>query len=84
MINFDIVTPHENSTIKVSWLEVTSPAGNFVIQKDHTNSIFTVLDGISITFCIHNGKPQMLDVLDGILSVKENKICLVAQKAFHI
>ncbi len=80
MINLEIVSPSLNISENIIWLELNSPAGNIVIQPDHTPMFISVLDGESFIYCLENGKQKNIKIEDGFLSFDNNQACLIGQK----
>jgi F0F1-type ATP synthase epsilon subunit len=68
-MKLDIVGPLQRETFSIAWLEVNSPAGNFVIQPGHAPMIITLNPNQDITFCLTNGKIQTHFITSGILEV---------------
>jgi F0F1-type ATP synthase epsilon subunit len=76
-MNLIIVSPQEKRTIPVSWIEINTAIGNFVIQTGHIPTILLISSHQPITFCLANGKQETLTPSGGILEIQRNKATLL-------
>ncbi len=62
---------HPNQTIEhmIVWLEVITPQGSFIIQKEHIPTVFTLIPGSSLSFCLKNGKQESLHITQGVVEI---------------
>ena len=80
-MEFRIITPQETLVYAVAWIEVNTPAGNFVIQPGHAPTILTLTQGKEMSFRLVNGKQESIHVERGILEVARNSATLIVNKA---
>lgn len=64
-----IIFPYEKKVYAVSWIELNTPVGNFVIQPGHVPTILTISPGEKITFGLANGKRESLIVKRGVAHI---------------
>ncbi len=60
-----IVSPFEKKTIQISWIEVNTPVGNFVLQRGHAPMIVSLSAGKDIIICLANGKHETITAQRG-------------------
>lgn len=72
-----ILSPKEKKTFTISWIEVETSVGNFVIQKDHVPTILIVLAHQPITIALSNGKKETFTSAGGILDVQRTSAQLL-------
>lgn len=80
-MNFRIVTPSETHIYAVAWIEVNTPAGNFVIQPGHAPTILILSQNEEMNFRLANGKQESFIVERGTLEVTRNSATLMVSKA---
>lgn len=69
--NFSLFICSEKETreIKVEWIEVLSPAGEFLILRNHKPMISSVCDGESVRYKPVNGTPVSIFLSDCLLKI---------------
>ncbi len=72
-----ILSPQQHKSLKISWIEVETAVGNFVIQKDHVPTVLAVLSHQPITYCLTNGKKETFTSTGGILNVTRESATLL-------
>ena len=55
-----IVSPFEKKVIQISWIEVNTPVGNFVMQRGHAPMIVSLSPDKDIIICLVNGKHETI------------------------
>lgn len=68
-MNLSILSPKQQRTYKIAWLEITTPAGNFVIQPDHAPMVLTLTPQQPITFGLKSGKQESIMIPRGIVEI---------------
>jgi F0F1-type ATP synthase epsilon subunit len=76
-MQFTIISPQQKKELAISWLEVNTPVGNFVIQRGHAPTILLVLPHQPVTVCLNNGKQETFDTPGGILEINRTKALLL-------
>ena len=64
-----IISPLEQKKFGITWLEINTPAGNFVIQSDHAPTVLVLEPGKKMTFCLDNGKQESIMVTQGVVEI---------------
>ena len=75
-----IVTAASKQIIDVAWIEVNTPAGNFVIQTGHAPMIVTLVSQKEFIYQPTVGKQESLIVGQALLNVNRDTALLVLQK----
>jgi len=73
---FTIIGPVSKKIVRITWLEINTPVGNFVIQPGHVPTLLTLSGQQPITFCLKNGKQESLLVHEGIVEVTRDSATL--------
>ena len=77
-MEFQIIRPDKTQIVKVNWVEVNTPVGNFVIQHGHAPTLLTLSKGKEVVYELTNPEEQKSFVADrGVLSVTRNSVILV-------
>ena len=69
----EIIHKTESKTIRVAWIEVQSPTGNFIVGPDHTALVSLLKYRGTLTYKEFQGAEQAIDTYGGIFKVDENK-----------
>jgi len=72
-----ILSPQQRQSLTVSWIEVETAIGNFVIQKYHVPTILTVLPHQPVTYQLTSGKQETFVSTGGILQVNRESATLL-------
>jgi len=81
-VNFHLITPTYEKKASVSWVELNSSAGNFVVQLGH-KPMFLILDPEKeLIFCLTTGKKETVVVGEGIAHITRDsaKVIILPQK----
>jgi len=57
----------------ISWLEIDTVVGNFVIRPGHAPTVLMLDPGKPIIFCLSNGKQETLSIGKGIVEITRTK-----------
>ena len=68
-----ILSKKKSKTIRVEWIDVQSPTGNFVVGPDHTALVSLLKYRGTLTYKEFQGAEQAIDTYGGIFKVDENK-----------
>ena len=81
-MDFHLVTPTYNKKFSVSWIELNSSAGNFVIQLGHRPMFLVLEPGKELIYCLKTGKKETVIVEDGVAHIMRDsaKIIVSPQK----
>lgn len=72
-----ITRPTEKKSVKIVWLDIDTPVGNFVIQPEHAPMVITLKPESKITYCLTNGKQESIDIRFGVVHVTRKNITLL-------
>ena len=72
-----LVTPLRKQTYAIVWLEINTPAGNFVIQPGHVPTVLTLSPQEKITFCLTNGKHESIMIKQGIAHITRDSATML-------
>lgn len=72
-----IVSPEGTQVHKITWLELNTSAGNFVIQPEHAPMIVTLAPDKNVIFCLKNGKQETFAPTGGIAEITRNSATLL-------
>ena len=75
---FKIYSPHEFQEHEVVWIEINTPEGNFIIQKEHVPTIFLLSPEKELIFRYRTGKQEIRILKEGgILEVTRSSATLI-------
>ncbi len=64
-----LISPLQKQTFSITWLEINTAVGNFVIQPGHAPMIVTLTPHEKLTFCLDNGKRESIIVHQGVAHI---------------
>lgn len=73
----EIINRKETKTIRVEWVAIESPSGNFVVGPDHYPLISLLKDRGTLTYKEFSGSEQSIDTYGGLLKVDETKATII-------
>lgn len=77
-MDIHIIRPTGKKKITVSWIEVNTDVGNFVIQRGHAPMILTLPEKQPIRVLLTSGKEEIIEVPSGgILEVQRESLKLL-------
>lgn len=72
-----ILSPTQTKNFEVSWIEVQTEKGNFIVQNGHAPTIVLIPDNKELTIGLTDGSTTILNSIGGILEIKRNSILLL-------
>jgi len=72
-----IISPYEKKIFAITWIELNTMVGNFVIQPGHVPTVLTLAAGEKITFGLANGKRESLVVKQGIAHITRDSATIL-------
>lgn len=72
-----IHTPTSTTHHTVTWLEINTPMGNYIIQRGHIPMILSLSPAQSMTFRLKNGKQETVLVQQGIVKINRTSATVV-------
>jgi F0F1-type ATP synthase epsilon subunit len=76
-MKFSVISPHALVHHAIVWLEITTVAGNMVIQENHAPMIAEIEPNSEVLLMQPNGKQIALIVVQGFIHIKRNDIKLI-------
>lgn len=75
-----ILSPFSKVTIDIEWIELNTPAGNFIIQPEHAPTVVTLTPQQPVIYMTTSGKEESLIVNKAIAQVTRTSITLLMQE----
>lgn len=75
-----IISPLDEEKYDIAWLEVNTPAGNFIIQPGHVPMVLTLSPETKLSFCLDNGKQQSRIIERGIAEINRETATVLVSK----
>lgn len=72
-----ITSPTRNRTESVSWIEINTTRGNFVIQDGHVPMIITLKPNSPVLFCLENEIQEAVSISTGIAHITRESVTLI-------
>ncbi|HBR70556.1 TPA: hypothetical protein DIC20_03435 [Candidatus Dependentiae bacterium] len=72
-----IATPSEKRELEIAWIELNTPAGNFIIQPEHAPMIVTLSPMSIVNYRLTSGKEETRKVIQGIAHIERDYITLL-------
>jgi len=79
-MQLNIIKPTQKKNSAIVWIDLETPAGNFVIQEEHAPMIITLSKNSKITYCLTNGKHEIIDYKMGIAHITRDSVTLLLQE----
>jgi len=78
-MKFIVFQPTQKKEFSISWLEVQTPVGSFVIQPGHAPIVLTVQQEKAIIIMLTSGKQEIIPIgrSGGLIEINRNKITLL-------
>ena len=74
------VTPSGKEVHTVSWVEINTPTGNYVIQPGHAPTAFTLTLGKPLVYSFANGKQVSVMIENAIVDVSRTGVLVLMNK----
>lgn len=79
-MNLTLISPFGKKTYQISWLEINTPQGNFVIQPGHAPMVISLTQKKPITFGLKNGKRESFVIQEGVVSVDRAQTTIITNQ----
>ena len=79
-MKLSVISPQTIQQYLIVWIEINTPVGNMVIQKDHAPMIIEIEPNSEILMMQENGKQVSVLVRQGFLHVTREEIKLLVTK----
>lgn len=73
-----IISPIEIKEFTVSWVELNTAVGNFIIQPAHAPTIFTLKSNNPIIYQLSNGNRDTFFIKEGIAEITRASVTILA------
>lgn len=73
-MKLEIVTTQKTTEYDVDWVDITTPVGNFVLQKSHAPMMIELSPDKDILFQLSNGKEGSLFISQGIAHITRESV----------
>ena len=80
MIECRIIGPTLQRLINVSWIGVTTPTGNLIIQEGHAPAIMILSPFKKIEFGFADGSVESIELQGGILQVERTRATIIVNE----
>lgn len=80
-MKLSLITPLSAKTIPVAWIELNTPAGNFVILPGHAPMIVTLSPNKQLTYGLSSGKQESCLVHRGIAEINRHATTIILDEA---
>ena len=67
----------EERNLQIAWIELNTPAGNFVIQPDHAPMVVMLTPMSQVNYRLTTGKEEMKKVRRGVAHVTREGVTLL-------
>lgn len=78
-MKLNIITPTENYSKDVDWIELNSTSGNFVILDDHAPMILNLISGSNVVYGLKTGKQESLKFIRSLVHVKRESVTFLGE-----
>ena len=72
-----IVTPEKKETVEVTWLELNTPTGNYIIQNGHAPMALALSPKQPFIYAHKNGKEEIVMVERGIAEITRSQVIIL-------
>lgn len=76
-----VVSPTQNNTYAIAWIEISTPAGSFVVQHGHMPMIIALKENTSLPFRLENGKQEVIVVPQGIAEITRSSVTIIINES---
>lgn len=79
-MDLTIICPSSQKRYLISWIEINTPKGNFVIQPGHAPMIMSLLKKRALTFALQNGTRESIIIQDGMISIDRLRATVITSQ----
>ena len=72
-----VISPEGTNIYKISWLELNTKIGNFIVQPGHTPMIVSLALDKEVVFCLENGVQEKFTPNTGIAEITRTSVRLL-------
>ncbi len=79
-MKLSIISPLKTVTDKISWIEINTPKGNFVIEPGHAPIIIALTPGRKVIYEHRDGKKGSVVVNCGLAHITRDSATIILNK----
>lgn len=79
-MSLTLISPQSSKTVLVEWLDIQTLTGSLVIQPGHAPAYIVLKKNSTVTWFLTTGVEESIDIVDGFLEVRRNKVILVRDR----
>jgi len=72
-----IIRPYDEKQFVISWVEVETPVGNFVIHGGHAPTLLSLLPYHDLIFQLKTGQRESIPVINGIIEITRERATVI-------
>lgn len=72
-----IISPSKKEHFDISWVELNTDQGNYVIQPGHAPIFFSLKAHAPFTYCLKNGEQEVIMIKQAMVEVTRNQITVL-------
>ena len=76
-----ITSPLHKDILNVTWLELNTPEGNFIVQEGHAPMIVLLTKESEIIYSLSNGTKQSRFAAQGIAQITRKMVTIIMQES---
>ena len=80
-MKLSLITPLSAKVMQIAWLELNTPAGNFVILPGHAPMIVTLSPNKNLTYGLSSGKQETCMIHRGIAEIDRHSATIILDEA---
>jgi F0F1-type ATP synthase epsilon subunit len=72
-----IVSPKQHRAIQIQWIELHTPIGSMIIQKNHEPMVVSLVPGKPLTFVTNDETVESIPIEMGIVEITRKIVTLI-------
>lgn len=73
-----IISPYSTEEYAIVWIELNTPVGNMIIQKEHAPMLIEINPNSEILFLMSNGKQKTIIITQAFAHVHRKEVKILA------
>lgn len=78
-MDLTILTPTKKTVFRISWIEIDTPSGNFVIQTGHIPTFIPLSKSSNAIIQLQTGKLELIPITSGIIEITRTSAILLLE-----
>ena len=75
-----LIRPTEEKNFTIDWLEIETPAGNFVIHGGHAPTLLSLLPDHDIIFKLKSGRQEAVRLSGGMVEITRESATIICSE----